>query len=198
MTDLVFYHGWGLDDSFWNDLRALLPTFPQTSKRILIGHSLGFVQGLQQRQDWNGWIAINSFTRFIKTESTGGCVPAAILRAMTLRLAIEPEKTLQDFYKLIAARPPQHTPPMGDLREGLQALRDSNVLDFLASLNTPGLILVSRHDPLVPVTASEALGNAAQSSTLQWHETDGHVLPQSDPSWCAEAITKYVCEIIAR
>ncbi len=80
--ELVFVHGWGCDAGFWDPLAALLPYphwkiecgyFGATPIKIethgpaiLVGHSLVFMYGLQQRQDWAGWIAINGFPRFLQ------------------------------------------------------------------------------------------------------------------------------------
>src|SRR5262245_19094736 len=102
-VELVFIHGWGFDARFWDALSTLLPQFPQkridfgffaspkaddapTSPHILIGHSLGFVHGITKMKKWDGWIAINSFPRFVKTETKPGCTSAAELRDIRQRL----------------------------------------------------------------------------------------------------------------
>lgn len=208
---LVFIHGWGFDARFWNALALLLPQyqqerielgflssrrtekFPQDTPAILIGHSLGFIHGWQQRQDWSAWVAINSFPRFVQTETQPGCVPAAALREMRMKLVVQPEKTLQSFYKQNNAEAPQGTPDIERLREGLDELRDGDVRKILETANIPGLVLAAFNDPLVPIAVSEELGRTAQR--IAWHETGGHVLPQSDPGWCAEAIRGFLVAI---
>ncbi len=203
-------------------------------RRILIGHSLGFLHGLMQHQDWAGWVAINGFRRF-----TPDCVPPAALRDMRRRLSADPEETLRRFYATIGiieedterlssprrrgssvVRPPDkdlHAPQtrrdwipafagmtteswiyklkdhtnQPRLRDGLDELRDGDATGTLSSLQASGLVLASRNDPLVPVAATEALASAS-SATLAWHETGGHILPLSDPEWCAEQIKNYV------
>ncbi len=197
---LVFIHGWGFDASFWDALSALLPQYPQqridlgffgqpsggiesSEPSILVGHSLGFVHGIQQRPDWSGWVAINSFVSF------AACVPSFILHQMRKRFEADPENTLRDFYRLIGAMQSADNPNAERLLEGLDELRDGDVGDTLAALNIPNLILAARHDPLVPVGASEDL---AQYGKILWHDNDGHILPQSDPVWCANAIRNFL------
>ena len=160
---------------------------------ILIGHSLGFVHGLKQRQDWRGWIAINSFARFVQTPSQSGCVPAASLREMRMRFQNNPAAALQNFYQMIEAVPPAGTPNAQRLREGLDELSDSDVVDRLQKLDVPGLALAGRKDPLVPVPISETLGRMAKDG-LMMHDKAGHLLAQSHPGWCAEAIAGFIAK----
>ncbi|MDX2028830.1 MAG: alpha/beta hydrolase [Alphaproteobacteria bacterium] len=201
--ELVFIHGWGFDARFWDAVSARLRQFPQQrvdlgffgrasepvhAPAVLVGHSLGFLHGLPQR-NWAGWIAINSFPRFVQTPGQEGCVPPAMLREMRMRLSANPAQTLQDFHAMIGSPMPEGMPNAECLREGLDALRDGAV-DENTACNIPGLVLASRKDPLVPVAASEKLGRMAQQGL--WHEAGGHILPQSDPDWCAQAIENFV------
>jgi pimeloyl-[acyl-carrier protein] methyl ester esterase len=206
--ELVFIHGWGFDTRFWDKLCAALPQFRHTridlgffgatappparesSKRILVGHSLGFVHGLRHYKDWAGWIAINGFTRFLKTAAEPGCMPAANLRALRMGLQNGTEKPLQDFYRSIDAPPLQGTPKIERLREGLDELQSIDTGALLGEQNLPGLALASRNDPLVPIDASEALG--AKAKDFRLHDEAGHLLPLSDPAWCAAAMTEFL------
>jgi pimeloyl-[acyl-carrier protein] methyl ester esterase len=206
--ELVFVHGWGFDARFWDALAALLSAYPQrriergflgvapqeewgTEPAILIGHSLGLIHGLRQRKDWAAWIAINGFPRFVQRPGFIGCVPDIVLREMRRRLTVDPDKTLAAFYQLIGAVPPADAKPNVDLlAAALDQLREEDVAELLPAL-PPGLVLATRNDPLVPVPASEALAKKAEAQ-LMWHETGGHLLPHSDPAFCAAAIGDFL------
>jgi pimeloyl-[acyl-carrier protein] methyl ester esterase len=153
--------------------------------KILIGHSLGFMHGIRQRQDWKGWIAINSFPRF-----AGTCVPGFILREMRKRLESDPAKTLSDFGGLIGAELNTNKGNIEHLLQGLDTLRDEDIGDVLGTRAMPGLVLASHNDPIVPDSASELLGDFAHD--IGWHDDGGHMLPQTYPAWCAQKITKFL------
>jgi pimeloyl-[acyl-carrier protein] methyl ester esterase len=208
MFELVFIHGWGFDASVWDGLAEQLKEFPQQRvdmgffgsprqiqgnkyRKILIGHSLGFMHGLRQRQDWIGWVSINSFCRF-----TPDCVPVAALRDMQRKLATNVEETLDSFYGFIrggANEVPALTPDINKLREGLDELRDGNLSETLKTIQAKGLVLASLNDLLVPKTATEALLDASGGQArIGWHDTAGHLLPLRDAAWCAEKIRKFL------
>jgi len=214
-VELVFMHGWGLTPGFWDALGKKLWQFRQScidlgffpprplasvpqpitrndTRYILIGHSYGFIDGLARRADWSGWVAINSFPRFVRTDAGDGCVAEADFRAMRLRLQSDPEKTLQDFYDMIGAARPEGAPNVEKLSEGLERLQSADASATLASLDVPGLILAGGKDPLVPMKASEALAYATRQGSMLVHPDGGHLLPQSDPGWCASAITDFL------
>ena len=209
-VELVFVHGWGFNANFWNPLVPLLPQFrqsrvdlgffgppsedlePKTGARILIGHSLGFLHGLKSRRDWDGWIAINGFTRFASS-TRNGCVAPQSLRAMRVALQSDPAKVLRDFYQLIGAKPAiAGAPSLTRLTAGLDELRDLDGNDILSSFDISGLALAGRLDPLVPLGASEELGQKAQGGGLAVHDEAGHLLPETDPSWCARLISQFL------
>jgi pimeloyl-[acyl-carrier protein] methyl ester esterase len=208
-AELVLIHGWAFDAHFWETLKALMPGFKLTSldlgffgeartelaektqPRILVGHSLGFAHGVKTYDDWDGWIAINGFARFIKTDAMIGCVEPTVLREMRQRLQSDADKTLQDFYRLIGAKPPQGTPNPQSLRRGLDELMECDVGDWLSSHKIPGLALAGKKDPLVPIFVSKELGKLARKGGLMLHEKAGHLLPQTEPVWCAQAIGNF-------
>jgi pimeloyl-[acyl-carrier protein] methyl ester esterase len=214
-VELVFIHGWGFDARFWDNLCALMPQFrhsridlgffgaaPQahdskSSKRVLVGHSLGFVHGLKYYKNWHGWIAINGFTRFIDGAGRPGCLPVARLRALKIGLQNDAKKTLDDFYALIGAPPPRAAPNGERLREGLDELQAADAEDFLEESRLPGLVLAGRCDPLVPLAASETLVHKARQGRLHLHEEAGHLLPLSDPAWCAQAMAGFLADCFA-
>lgn len=201
---LIFIHGWAVDSSLWDGICALLPDFkcefidrgyfgkPTTTNNnepsILVGHSLGFVHGLQMRSNWRGWIAINSFPRFVKTDNLLGCTSAVELREIGVRLKKNTERTVRDFHSFILTTTPQGTIDAEALQAGLDELRDKDVGTMAAEIS-PGLVIASKNDPLVPIATSEVL---AKDKDIVWHETSGHILPQSDPAFCAKAIREFM------
>ena len=151
--------------------------------KILIGHSLGFVHGIKQRQDWKGWIAINSFPRFIKTKSKLGCVPARrFARYAHARLTGRSDKNpCRDFINLLARRAADGTLNVERLRDGLDELRDADIRSTSRMLpNVPGLVLAGGKDPLVPEgDQRKTLGRMANAILCCMKAAI--CLPQSDP-----------------
>lgn len=204
---LVFIHGWGFDAGFWDGLLPLLPEFEQQRVdlgfygersagsaavgNILVGHSLGFVHGMRDSQNWAGWVAINSFPRFLNINNKAGCVEPAVLRSMRQQLAKNAERTLAAFHRSVGATRTAAVPPrLDNLSGGLDELRDADIGDLLETNTKPGLILAAKNDPLVPIETSEAM--AASNTSLHWHPAGGHLLPQSDAAWCAKAIKDFI------
>jgi pimeloyl-[acyl-carrier protein] methyl ester esterase len=204
---LIFIHGWGFDAGFWDRLAPLLPEFGQQridlgffgkktddvqpEENILVGHSLGFVHGMRNSQNWAGWVAINCFPRFVSDGDKIGCVEPAVLRTMRQQLAKNPERTLTAFYELIgASQMVAASSDLDNLSAGLDELRDADIGGLLQTNTKPGLILAAKNDPLVPVSTSEAM--AVSNKRLRWHPTGGHILPQSEAAWCAKVIEDFM------
>jgi len=204
-VELVFIHGWAFDARFWDALAPKLSQFAQsrvdlgffgagtdfvpTENCVLVGHSLGFIHGVQLNAKWRSWIAINSFPRFVNSNEQPGCVTAAALRKMRMQLENDPPGALRDFYHLIGATSVAGTSDPACLHDGLDQLRDCDIEDKIKALSAPGLVLAARNDPLVPLAISERLGGNAR---LKLHDTGGHLLPQADPDWCAREIAAFV------
>jgi pimeloyl-[acyl-carrier protein] methyl ester esterase len=199
-VELVFIHGWGFDARFWNDLAPLLPPASQQrvdlgffgaprsleangSPQILIGHSLGFMHGITIGKNWKGWIAINGFARFPNK---------AQLAPMKERLKKNPPATLREFYRHIGAPPVTGKADVKRLEAGLDELKEGDISAALDRLNIPALILASPNDPLVPVGTSNELKGHTRQGRLLWHEAGGHMVAQSDPTFCAKAIADFL------
>ncbi|HEB79980.1 MAG TPA: alpha/beta fold hydrolase [Rhodospirillales bacterium] len=188
---LVLVHGWGFDESFWAPLMAALPearckTVALGSRQVVVsgpgpviavGHSLGFLWLLHEQPfAWSALVAINGFTRFID-----GVAPRTLQR-MIIGLERAPEKTVADFMALCGAEAPERL-DVERLRQGLQWLMDWDAREALEAETAPVAALAGRSDPIVPAAASEA----AFKSRLHWRD-GGHLLPLTDPDWCAERI----------
>ncbi|MDP9128587.1 MAG: alpha/beta hydrolase [Pseudomonadota bacterium] len=204
--ELWFIHGWGFDARFWDAVCERLETYkcrrldqgyyggarsdiPSAPDCVLIGHSLGLVYGMTQREDWAGWVGINGFPRFVRAQGLLGCAAAAELRELRRNLGRYGGHALQRFYAHIGGVPPAGQPDIDRLRGGLDELRDLHLRHPTA---VPALILASENDPLVPRETSAALATMSSNSQLLWHTEGGHCLPQTAPAWCAEAIASFV------
>ena len=201
--NLLFIHGWAFDGHFWNRLLPLLPecraqivdrgffgsasALPQAKdeRTVLVGHSLGFLHGMNMERAWRAVIAINGFAHFVPD-----CFSAAALREMRGRLQKDTQKTVQTFHDTLGTTPPFGTPNAEKLRAGLDELLEGPVLGNLEKGGAPLLSLASHNDPLVPESASRLLG----PSTL-FHPTGGHVLPLTDPAWCANAMKTFLRDL---
>ena len=207
---LVFVHGWAFDASFWDLTAARLADYSSErldlgffgqpssfraspAESILIGHSLGFAYGMRQHRPWKSWVAINSFSLFIDRADHRGCVPAATLRDLGRRLKADTGEALKGFYGLIDAAPISRAPDLDRLIWGLDQLRDCDPAAFTGAQKERGLVLAARNDPLVPEAVSQTLAlNLASDMTPVWHETGGHILPLSDPEFCARQIRLFL------
>jgi pimeloyl-[acyl-carrier protein] methyl ester esterase len=206
---LVFIHGWGFDTSLWDALAPHLTEFNQRrvdlgffgpssdtidkhEPAILVGHSLGFVYGMTRRHNWQGWIAINSFPRFVATTDKLGCVSEASLRRMKQNVLLDPVKTLSEFYVRLGATPPAMlaTAAKDKLASGLDVLRDTDIGKELTASSVPGLVLASANDPLVPLATSQNMMGSHIETLI--HPDGGHMLPQTASDWCAETIKSFI------
>ncbi len=206
---LILAHGWAFDAGFWDGLVPLLSDYdiacvdsgyfghavewPQpTEGDILVGHSLGFMRGMTEVPHWKAWIAINSFARFIGSTDAeqAGCVAPASLRRLRRDVATHTAQALHGFYQNIGAScVPQHQPDTERLCVGLDMLRGGNLYGN-QNLMCPGLVIASRHDPLVPMEISLELASLARDSV--WHADGGHCLPQTHAAFCTDAIRVFV------
>jgi len=193
---LLFLHGWGLDASLWDGVRAALPDHetvamdrgyfgPPMNDRppgpfVAVGHSLGAML-LAGTSGLAGLIAVNGFDRF-----TGGdAVPPRVVERMRTRFAEAPAEVLGDFRARIGAgEAPDHIEP-----DILAA-----DLDLLAAPHPQPcerrdvLVLHGGADPLLPASMREAVFAGAPRETLA---EAGHLLPLTHPSWVAERIRAF-------
>lgn len=201
---LVFIHGWAFDAAFWDKLCGALDDVAQTriglgffggptapfvpaEGDILIGHSLGFLWGLAQSAHWSGAVALNSFARF--TGGEGEAVAPSALRATKVKFARDPQKTLSNFYRNLGCA--EQDRPNSEMADSASLSGGLSFLETAICRPLPrALVLAARNDGLVPPAASQYLA-AALDAPLHWHETGGHLLPRTDPIWCAGRIRAF-------
>ena len=217
---LLFLHGWGLDASLWDGVRAALPEYetvawdrgyfgaaheePVAGPVLAIGHSLGAMM-LAGRFD--RLVAVNGFERF-----TGeGAVPPRVVERMRKRFAEAPAEVLADFRARIGA---------DEVSGPIDPASLAADLDVLATADTrhceersdeaihqrvaggSGLLRCARNDDerggvLVLHGGADPLLPEAMRETVfpgaprATLAEAGHLLPLTHPEWVAERIRAF-------
>jgi pimeloyl-[acyl-carrier protein] methyl ester esterase len=193
---LLFLHGWGLDASLWDGVRAALPEYetvawdrgyfgPPMMERmarpfIAIGHSLGALM-LADNPDAIGLIAVNGFDRF-----TGeGAVAPRVVDRMRKRFVRAPAEVLADFRARIGAPAAPDGIDSERLGADLDLLAEADARDAARPLT---LVLHGGADPLLPAAMREAVFAGAPRETAA---DGGHLLPLTHPTWVADHIRTF-------
>lgn len=192
---LVMLHGWGLDASLWDGVRAALPDYetvawdrgyfgPSSMARptgpiLGVGHSLGAlllagVAGLA------GLIAINGFDRFTGEDA----IAPRVVARMRQRFAETPAIVLADFRERIGAPPATAGIATAPLAADLALLADGHA----PATGVPVLVLQGGADPLLPAPMRAAVFAGAPREE---RAEAGHVLPLTHPAWCADRIRAF-------
>lgn len=206
---LRFLHGWGLDARLWDGVAALLPEhaceledrgyFGQRSppsrgrqedaeSTLTIAHSFGTMLALQQPPAL-GLIAINGFDCFTARGSFPGVPPRVVDRMLT-RFADDPTAVLADFRQRCGEEQPFAEIDSQRLGEDLQALRDGDCRAEAARFGHPILSLQGEDDPILPPALRDAAFASAGQVERMSHP-GGHLLPLTDPAFCATAIRAF-------
>jgi pimeloyl-[acyl-carrier protein] methyl ester esterase len=109
---------------------------------------------------------------------------------MRAAYAQHPADVLGEF-RASCGLPPCNTPRDDSrLRSGLACLADWDCRTSLARLQAPALCLAADDDPIVSsaLTAATAAIAAAPCRVIS---TGGHVLPLTQPRWCAQQIRAF-------
>ena len=197
---LVFVHGWAFDAGFWDPVRTELDDLASAAVElgfrgrgleipnleeplVAIGHSLGFLWLLHERPfPWTKMIAVNGFPRFVDGGGFTPGVPAGTVEGMIAGLDQTPSRVVENFLALCGGGEAPDDLNPDRLRDGLNwllrwdaraAMKDENVY-----------VLAGRGDPIVPEAMTE---HAFAGRPIRWHG-GGHLLPLTDPKWCANKI----------
>jgi pimeloyl-[acyl-carrier protein] methyl ester esterase len=193
---LLFLHGWGLDASLWDGVRAALPEFetvamdrgyfgpPRTELPpepfLAVGHSLGALM-IAEFPDAVGHIAVNGFDRFVGD----GAISQRVMDRMRKRFRETPAEVLAEFRERIGAGPAPDTPNFARLNFELQLLAEGDARNVMRPRT---LLLHGAADPLLPAPMREAVFAGAPRETLAGA---GHLLPLTHPAWVAERIRAF-------
>lgn len=215
---LCLLHGWALKPGLWRGVTRLLPlphacpdlgyfgpadgTLPAEGPLVLGGHSLGFLWWLRRleedetlRRRTIGLISVNGFSRFVRGPDFPHGVQERVVRRMVQRLEQEPRALLEEFGRAGGMRTPM--PPEGmelpRLAEGLGFLATWDGRPALARLGLPLRALASDDDAIVPPTLTRA---CFPEESLHWHPAGSHLLPLTQPAWCAERIGDFVEQLL--
>lgn len=201
---LLFLHGWGFDHRVWSPLRVKLagvrtiagdcgyfgqPVHARIDGPVVaVGHSLGAMLLLRDPPaDCRALVAINGFDRF--------ATPARVIDRMLARFAEEPRAVLDEFRRRIGAGPFAGPLDCPRLKEHLRLLRDLDCSERSAAFDRPILSLQADDDPLLPANTHDRLFATAPCLTRKSVATGGHLLPLTQPDWCAEQIRARLTEL---
>lgn len=208
----VFVHGWGYEAGFWAPLCAALDhpqgdvvdlgfhgaaqiEIPRDEPYIAVGHSFGVQWLLHHCADhpWQALVSINGFAKFTKADDFPAGTDARILRRMILGFEKHPDAVYRDFMALCG----EDQPKMGvldtaSLRDGLNALNDWDERKALTQCGVPVLALAGDHDQVVSQDLSRTTFDA---ENLAMKTGGNHLLPQTDPAWCAARILAFVKDL---
>jgi len=200
---LLFAHGWAMQASLWDGLRAALgaelsgscllrePGYfsePLVDPRpecpvLAVGHSLGLL-GLLLRPPPHlaGLVSINGFSRFSAAPDHPSGVAPRILRRMRQRLSGAPEQVAVEFRRRCGLPPASGVAAPAPLAAGLDLLEAADGRESLRRLAVPVVALAGAGDRVAPPELSRAC------FTSPFWLAGGHVLPQTHPADCARAI----------
>ena len=203
--DIVFVHGWGLDYRIWDPVASrlegnhlirvelgftglsekFLPNDLNLQDSICVGHSLGALWLLKMMSELpRAFISINGFDRFTPHISQEEVL------AMKERLIKSPTKELKRFFKASGGHFEEQNFDIQRLVEGLDWLGSwdaSQEIEDLRANTCQVMALAAKDDKIVPSHMTESIW---RSDEIQSKKTGGHILPLTNPEWCAEKIQK--------
>jgi pimeloyl-[acyl-carrier protein] methyl ester esterase len=137
-------------------------------------------------------IVINGFARFSEQADYRPAVPGRYIAMMRQRFEADPVGTLKEFGKVCGATEPLPGPPdSARLARDLARLQDGDARPALNALAIPTLALAADDDVIVPPGMSRLAFANRLDTRLEWRE-GGHLLPRSNPAWCAERIRAFL------
>jgi malonyl-CoA O-methyltransferase len=204
----VFVHGWAFDAGFWDPLRKLLSAWPQqaldmgyyTSGQaqlelpagplVMIGHSYGYMHALAHAPaQVRAWVSINGFTRFCAGPGFPHGVTPRILQRMAARLQASPAAVVDDFRQRCGAGSADKEPDPQALACGLDAMLTQDFRSRARQRTSPLLVMAGEADPIVTQGMTR---DAFEGCDIAWAPGEGHLLPLSNPAWCAARIIGFL------
>ena len=217
----VFYHGFGADASYWNNLAPILTENfpcvfydagyyknPQNPENILtehhntswigVGHSMGFMKLLEKHRlgeiKLSGIVGLQSFENFLGNKFLLRSVRMNVLHVMINSFKSNPVETLKGF---IATCDPNAS-SMRNICDASEIdanllLHDLNLLKNKVSIpdDMPHLIVVSDKDPIVDKVLIKDNFSDAKYNVKFW-ECSGHTLGYNS----AEDVRKILMDFV--
>ena len=155
---------------------------------IAIGHLLGALRLLcQPPLGCAGLVCINGFARFGAGPDFPEGVAPRLLDRMLRQLVAQPQAVLRDFRARCGDDTPSGAPDMAALERGAGAARRGPARRTGGAAHA-GAGAGRRRGSVVPPAMT---GAALPGVALRWHARGGHLLPRSDPQWCAGHIRDF-------
>ena len=206
---LVLVHGWGFHAGVWEKLIPHLDGHdiflidlgfirggPRASHEmpagsLCIGHSFGVMWLLKHGpRPMRGLGSIAGFDCLHKY------VPKDVLEDMREGMRRDPQQQMKTFWKEggFAGHEPKGELDAGGLRGGLDWISAWDTGEELKELGVPVLALASKDDRVVRKEATEAIWGGGVAE-LHWNNGGGHLLPLTQPEWCAEHINRFADDL---
>lgn len=202
---LVLVHGWGFHSGVWDNLIPHLEghelflidlgfmrggpraAHEMPAGSLCIGHSFGVMWLLKHGpRPMRGLVSIAGFDCLHKY------VPRDVLESMREGMRRDPQAQMQNFWKNagFAEHAPKGELDGGGLRGGLDWISTWDAGEELKNLGAPVLALASMDDRVVREDASAAIWGGG-AAALHWLDKGGHLLPLTQPEWCAAHINRF-------
>ncbi|WP_051908777.1 alpha/beta fold hydrolase [Candidatus Odyssella acanthamoebae] len=199
---LICWHGWGYDNTFFAPLMKILtdvdiicvnegyfgaPYIPPVANDVAIGigHSQGFSRLIQTFPNLQGYVSLNGFTQFMRSQNFPNGTPKAMLGAMIQQYQRHPDVVLQTFYER-TGHPHLGAPLHRNdelLRQNLTALRSLSI----KLPEAPILAIAGTDDLITPVTLQQDC-----FSKLHLIENANHSLLPTHATVCATLIRSFI------
>jgi pimeloyl-[acyl-carrier protein] methyl ester esterase len=207
---LLFAHGWALDYTLWDRVRALLgadaldavvldagyygaphePDKLDAERPVLgVGQSLGALNLLAAPPvPLAGLVAIDGFARFSEAADFPQGNSGRVLDLLAKRMRKSAGPVVADFLAkaLGASSPPREGFDIHRLAEGLQKLAELD--GRAASRRLPIWRLHASNDPIASLAMADASFAGAQVMVRQVREAGDHLSPVTAAETCAELI----------
>lgn len=201
---LRFLHGWAGSAAVWDPVIALLPEFDcraddrgyfgpartEWEGDIAIGHSFGAMRALAAPQGLRALVSVAGFDCFTARPDFPA-TPVRVVDRMLTRFDESPHALVAEFRARVGAT---ETPPLNDipaLRADLAALRDD---DRREDCRVPVIAIQAADDPILPAALHPHLFAQAPQVHRMLVDHGGHVLPETAPQLCADAIRQAVTQ----
>jgi pimeloyl-ACP methyl ester carboxylesterase len=216
MIEILAYHGWGFDDSFWDKIKENLPksfsfkaanrgyfgkknlpTFSENADtKVLFAHSFGthWVNvELVHQADY--LVLFNAFDQFINWHSDQEKRERKMLHRMIRQFKRDPDEVLKNFYAG-CFHPFENTfsvpLEMNEqlLSNDLESLKDC-LLDW-GLITTKVIGICGAEDQIVPYQRTNAFFDQLGVETTKVIENSGHALPITNSSDCWSFLNRVV------